>query len=595
MWGGRQSSAGVSVSEDDALSLSAIFAGVQLLSSIIGALPLSVYRKDGRSRQVADDEPAHHVLHTEYNPEMTASIGRRTSEFHRLLWGNEYAEIQNDQRGELSALWPLEPWRVQAKRRDSGQLFYLVDGTREVESSDMLHVPLVSKDGVTGRSFVDYALTSLGVGIATQDFSARFFGNGAKPGGLLKHAGSPSKEARKEFRESWQETHGGPENVNRVGVLWGGWDWLAGDGTMELEKAQLLQTKQFQTEEVARWLNIPPHLLRDLSRATFSNIEHQGIDFVIYSLMPPLVNKEQEYDRKLLRRLATARQVYCKHNVAALLRGDSAARAAFYKELWMMGVLSQNDIRELEDMNPIAGGDVYYVPVNMQPIQKAQAAIPDATNPKPPQDTQAQPAADGQPAEDAEDAAATGDVQGTALNGAQIASLILVTDKLAAKQYPADSSKAIIQAAFPLMDEALIDTIVDGLKDFESPAPNEPRPPSPALRPILADVFARLSKKLANEARRAAKKPGQFLAWLDAFFPKFEVTLAQALAPIDDNHAAGIAAAYCATSRELLLDIAGSAKPQELFGLVDLTLDEWAITHPGGWADKALEKIHAKV
>lgn len=503
----RQSVAGVDVSEEDALSLSGVFAAVQLLSSIIGALPLNVYRKNGNRREVAADLLVQSVLHDEYNPEMTASIGRRTNEFHRLLWGNEFTEIQRTPNGDVFALWPIEPWRVTMKRREDDALGWLIDGVDWIADRDMLRTPLISMDGVEGRSFVDFALKSLGLGIAMQDFSERFFGNDAKPGGLLKHPGNPKSEARKEFRKTWTEEHGGPGKAGRVGVLWGGWEWQAGDATMELEKAQLLETKRFQIEELARWFNLPPHLLRDLSRATFSNIEHQGIDFVVYSLTPPLVNKEQEYKRKLLKQIDPG--LYCKHNVAALLRGDSAARSAFYKELWMLGVLSQNDIRELEDMNPIEGGDVYYVPVNMQSISKANAPAPE---PKP-----------------------------------------------------------------------------------DHPAPQNPPPPAendaPRMQAVLADVLTRLGKKQANEARRAAKKPEQFLDWIDEFYPKFESTLAQALAPIDDNSADIIAADYCAYAREIMLDIAGSAKPQELYVLVDLKLNEWSITHPIGWAVKALEKI----
>lgn len=506
----RQSAAGVDVSEEEALSLSGVFAAVQLLSSIIGSLPLNVYRSDGKRREVANDLNVQQVLHDEYNPEMTASIGRRTSEFHRLLWGNEYTEIQRLPNSDVFALWPMEPWRVRTAR-DDGELGYVVDGNKWVDAQNMLHTPLISSDGVQGRSFVDFALKSLGLGIAMQDFSERFFGNDAKPGGLLKHSGNPKEDARKEMRKSWTETHGGPNNAGTVGVLWGGWEWIAGDATMELEKAQLLETKRFQIEELARWFNLPPHLLRDLSRATFSNIEHQGIDFVVYSLTPPLVNKEQEYKRKLLKRID--RTLYAKHNVSALLRGDSAARSAFYREMFGIGVFSQNMILELEDQNPIEGGDVHYVPVNMQPIEKAIA--PPAPEPAP---------------------------------------------------TPTPPSE-----------------------------PPQEKPPAPDLSPIYADVFTRLGKKEANEARRAAKKPEQFLDWLDGFYPKFEATLAQALAPISDEHADAIAKEYCTFARETLLDVAGAAKPQELFGLVDLQLNEWALTHPTEWAAKALEKINAKV
>lgn len=512
----RQTAAGVAVDETEALSLSGVFAAVQLLSSIIGALPLSVFRKSDKTREVADDLQVHGVLHDEYNPEMTAVVGRRTSEFHRLLWGNEYAEIQRMPDEDVFALWPLEPWRVRAKRNESGALGWLVDGQRWVADAKMVHVPLISFDGVEGKCFVDFALKSLGLGISMQDFSERFIANDARPGGMLTNPGSPSKAARKEFRDEFMEAHKDP---GIVGAMWGGWTYAPGTGTMELEKVQLLESKRFQIEEVARWFNLPPHLIRDLSRSTNNNIEHQGIDFVTYSLNPPLVMKEQEYNRKLLKRLG--KDLYCKHNVAALMRGDQSARSAFYREMFGIGVYSQNMILELEDQNPIEGGDVHYVPANMMSIEKANAP------PKP------------------------------------------------------EPAPAPTPAPAPAPTPA--------------PTPKPEEKPAPDLRPILADVFERLGRKHANEARRAAKKPEQFIGWLDEFYPKFEATMAQAISPIDDNNADAIAADYCSTARELMLDIAGSAKPQELFGLVDLKLNEWALMFPIGWAAKALEKINAKV
>ena len=509
----RQSAAGVDVSEEDSLSLSGVFAAVQLLSSIVGSLPLNVHRSNGKLREVANDLSVQYLLHDEYNPEMTASVARRTSEFHRLLWGNEYTEIVRAENNDIVALWPLEPWRVHMDRR-GGELGWRVDdidGADWIPDSEMLHTSLISSDGIEGRGFIEFALKSLGVSLAMQEFSERFFGNDAKPGGLLKHPGFPKKEARTELKKEWTAEHGGPANKGKVGVLWGGWDWIEGDGVMELDKAQLLESKRFQIEETARWFNIPPHLLRDLSRATFSNIEEQGIDFVVYTLMPPLVNKEQEYKRKLLKNID--RNLYAKHNVSALLRGNSAARSAFYREMFGIGVFSQNMILEFEDQNPIEGGDIHWVPVNMQPIEKAIAPPPEV------------------------------------------------------KPVPAPAP--------------------------ENPAPKPPAEPNdqprPDLAPILADAISRLARKEANDARRAAKKPDQFLTWMDGFYPRFEATLAQAIAPFNDKLADELAVEWCNESREQLLELAGRCKPKELSELVELKLSEWANVRPEAMAAKALE------
>lgn len=369
LFSGPQSTAGVPVTQDDALSLSAVFAGVNLLSRVVGSLPLHVYRRWGRAKEHAITHPAYRLLHTSPNPEMTSATFRRTLEWHRLLGGGAYASVQWAGNGKPVALWPLEPWRVRPKRRDDGELYYEVDGKQEVEPEDMLHVPLVSSDGVTGRSFMDWAVESLGLGIGTQQFAAAYFGNGARPGGVLTHTGKPSDEQMKAFRKTWEERHRGPANAGGTAVLWGGWSY-ASDGSFDPEKSQLLEQRRFTTEEVSRWLGIPPHLLRDLSRATFSNIEQQNLDFLAYSLGPVLVDYEQELDRKLL----SPPECFCKHNVGGLLRGDAAARSAFYASMFNIGAFSVNDIREREDMNPVDGGDVHLVPLAMAPLP--QVAFP---------------------------------------------------------------------------------------------------------------------------------------------------------------------------------------------------------------------------
>lgn len=374
-----QSSAGVPVTEQDSLSLSAVFAGVNLLSRVVGSLPLTVYRRWGRAKEPALTHPAYRLLHTSPNPEMTSATFRRTLEWHRLLGGNAYASVQWAGNGKPVALWPVEPWRVRPKRRDDGSLYYELDGGKQqVEPEDMLHVPLVSSDGVCGRSFLDWAVESLGLGIATQQFAAAYFGNGARPGGILTHPGQVNDEQRKKMRSGWEERHRGPARAGGTAILWGGWTY-SDDGGFDPEKSQLIEQRRFTTEEVSRWLGIPPHLLRDLSRATFSNIEQQGIDFVAYSLGPTLVDYEQEFDRKLL----SPPECYCKHNVGGLLRGDSAARSAFYAQMFGIGAFSVNDILELEDRNPVDGGDVHLVPLNMAPLPQAAFPPPAAPTPAP--------------------------------------------------------------------------------------------------------------------------------------------------------------------------------------------------------------------
>lgn len=385
LFSGRQASSGAPVSEDDALSLSAVFSGVQLLSRVLATLPLVVYRRVrqwGRdAREQAKSNPSHWILGTEFNPEMSAVIGRRVMEFYRLLFGAGIGQIAWDGAGRAAAIWPLQTWRVKPMRDDDGTLWYQVDRERRVEAADIICVPGFTKDGVTWESFLDYAFESLGMSISAQEFAGRFFANDATPGVILKHPGNPKKQAREELRDSWNEAHAGSKNRRKTAVVWGGWD-VADGGGLSPEDAQLLGVKAFGVVEVSRWLNIPPHLLRDLSRATFSNIEQQGIDFIVYSIGPTLKEWEQEFDRKLL----SPPDVYCKHNVNALMRGDTAMRGAWYNTLLNNGVFSVNDVREYEDLNPIESGNTYFVPLNMVPIGRAVAppVAPAPAAPPPP-------------------------------------------------------------------------------------------------------------------------------------------------------------------------------------------------------------------
>ncbi len=366
MWNTPTSHAGVEVTEEGSLSLSAVFAAVNLLSRIIASLPLKVYRKNGDGREEAVNDPACRVLGWSPNPEMTGFTDRQVRLFHRFLWGNSYAEIMWAGNGKVQAIWLIEPWRVRAQREKDSTLYYLVDGQRKIAAEDMIHVPLVSYDGIVGRSFVEYAIQSLGLGMATQEFAARYFGNGARPGTILEHPGTPNPEARKELRESWNEKHQGPHKAHGTAVLWGGWT-AKPDGSFDPEKSQLLEQRKFTTEEVARWLNIPPHLLAELTRATFSNIEEQGRSFIDYSIGPTLVADEQEYNRKLL----NPPVLYCEHDVSSLLRGNSAARIAFYNGMFNIGAYSINDVLKKEGENPIEGGDTHFVPLNMVSLEQA--------------------------------------------------------------------------------------------------------------------------------------------------------------------------------------------------------------------------------
>jgi HK97 family phage portal protein len=529
-----QSVAGVNVNEDSAMSLSGVFAAVNQLARIESTLPLAVWKKtiknDRPFRTLALDHQATQILGTEFNPEMTAAVGRRTLTMHRLLGGNAYAEIGWSGNGEVAALYPIEHWRVRPDRDEAGKLFYLVDGKRPVYAADMIHVPHVTMDGICGRSFIDYAFTSLGLGIATQEHAAALFGNGAHPGGILSHTGNPPQHQRNEMRESWQKGHGGPSKQGSLGIIWGGWQWVANAGSFSPEQQQLLEQRKFTTEEVARWLNVPPHVIRDLSNATNNNIEQQGIDFVVYSIGPTLIETEQEYDRKLL----NAPRLHCSHNLRALMRGDSAARATFYGAMLGNGVWCINDALEEEGMNPIGpDGDTHFVPLNMVPIDRA------INPPEPPA-----PAAPQEPGEGG------------------------LPPKPGAGKGVGDRPSSPGTGA---------------------PAGGKQKGDNKGgLASLLTHTLTRLGRVEINALKRAAEKPGKLFEWMEGFYPKHEGNLSMELAmvvaagacgltsPIDSSPVSALEFArdWCAASKAAIL-AASESKPAEFAGAMARVVSEW--------------------
>ncbi len=460
LWGGRPtSSAGVVVDEDSVLTLSAVFSACFRLASLQAQLPIGIYEKTDNGREERGMHPASGLLNTEFSPEQTAFTGRFMMDFWKPLFGAAVAEIGWDGAGRPRRLWPLGPWRVQVKQDETdGSIYYLVDGKKRINPRDMIYVPHVTSDGVTGMGFVQYAVESLGSAIAADRAAGRFFKNDMRPGGMLKHPGNPTDQARKKFRNEWQENHGG-EKQGSVGVLWGGWDWIREAGAIDPNKAQLLESRQWSILEVARWLNVPPHWLAELGRATWSNIEHQSIENLTHVISPLLVAKEQEYDRKLL----NPPRLYSKHNVNALLRGDMKTRGEFYRLMREIGAYSANKILALEDENGIgAEGDRRYIPVNWQPADDimtgAEASVKMAEAKKP------------EPA-------------------------------------PAQSGAGA------------------------APAAKSKKPAAMAVAGVLEHLLTMLSKKECNESNRAAKKPNEFMKWMDGFYETFEPLMTQGLAP----------------------------------------------------------------
>ena len=261
------------------------------------------------------------------------------------------------------------------KRSDNG-LSLVVSGDMsqmqvEIPMSDVLHLRGPGED-ILGMSVIAQAAESIGIALAAQTFAATFFSGGMGSGGLLKHPGQLSDAARSNIRKSWSSLYSGPNKAHKVKILEEGLEYV--QTTVPPNEAQFLETRQFQVTEIARWFRIAPHKIGDLSHATFSNIEQQSIDHVTDCLMPWLVRWEQEIQRTLIG--VEHKKRFASHNVNGLMRGDSSARANFYRTLSNLGTLSPNDIRDLEDLNPIAdpAGDSYFLMTNMATLGSIASA-----------------------------------------------------------------------------------------------------------------------------------------------------------------------------------------------------------------------------
>lgn len=613
------SSSGAEVTEEKVLSLSAILCGLGRYAKLLASLPLHVYKKLGGRRTVADHLAAHWLLHTEPNPEMTAYSARFAVEWNRLAGGKGCYEIEWADNGHPRYLWPLEAWRVKEQRDEDEALYYLIDGQRRLAPGDMLYVPLITTDGVCGFSFLDYAVDCLGLAISAQDLAAAFFAGGGKPGGILNNPKTPGDADRKKFREEWNAAR--KKQPGSVGVTWGGWEYQDKGLTIPPDQQQLLDSRRFSTEEIARLLDIPPALLHDLTKSAWNNVELQNIALLVYSLNPVLVSYEQEYDRKLL----NPPTVYSKYKVEGLLRAESDKRAAYGKEQFMFGGATINDWLRLNDQDEIGEeGDIRFVPANMVPLHKAiAAAAPEPTQvpaaaptpdniekiptPGEPPDpaAPAEPAGEPAPATNADGAAAQGDIQATALNGAQIASLIQVISAVALDQMPADTAKAALEGSFPLMGKALINSIIDPVevwKKTRPPAPASPAPAppaTPALRMLLIDTLGRLARKEANAARRAAKDLARLDAWAGEFYSgRHNTTLQMALQPImaalaigDDGHVAAagdLARAWTQRSRIDLFELAQRVTPATFAAEAEKLFAAWETERPQKTAEEVI-------
>jgi HK97 family phage portal protein len=374
-FGGGPTLSGIHISEDSALTFSAVWSAVTMISDDIASLPLNLYKRlPGGGKERFDSHPLYKLLRDAPNPEMDSMVFRRTMQTHLLLWQNAYAEIERDGIGRPVALWPLVPESVRLYRDRSRALQYRVrnpSGTEtDISPDDMLHLVGHSHDGSVGCSLVQNARESLALGLAAERFGGSFFGNGATFGGVLSFPGpKPSDLDDKNFREMLNARHQGVERAHKLLALYNGATYARMG--VPPNDAQFLETRVFQIREVARWFKIPPHKLADLADATFSNVEHQNLDYFGSCLRPWLALWEQQLTRKLVARLELTQQLI-EHETHAFLAADAAGRAALYTAESNIGSIKINEIRGYENRNPIDGGDDAFIQIQNIPVSLAR-------------------------------------------------------------------------------------------------------------------------------------------------------------------------------------------------------------------------------
>jgi len=374
---------GKSVTERSAMQMTAVYSCVRILAEAVAGLPLHLYRyNDDGGKEKAIDHPLYRLLHDEPNPEMSSFVFRETLMTHLLLWGNAYAQVIRNGKNEVVALYPLMPNKMSVDRDSSGQLYYsYYRGTDEairdkehtviLKPTDVLHIPGLGFDGLVGYSPIAMAKNAIGMAIACEEFGARFFANGAAPSGVLEHPGTIRDPSR--LRETWQSQFGGASNSGKVAILEEGMKYTP--ISISPEQAQFLETRKFQINEIARIFRVPPHMVGDLEKSSFSNIEQQSMEFVKYTLDPWVIRWEQSLQRALLG-FGEKEKYFFKFNLEGLLRGDYQSRMNGYAIGRQNGWMSANDIRELENLDRIPaeeGGDLYLINGNMLPMRDAGA------------------------------------------------------------------------------------------------------------------------------------------------------------------------------------------------------------------------------
>lgn len=489
--GGSRSAAGVRIDASNALQVAAVFSCLRILGETVAGLPLHVLERlpEGGKRQ-ARELPLYRKLHQQPNAWQTSFEWREQAVFHVGLWGNAFSELKPGPSGAVDQIVPLHPSRMKVERIENGRLRYKYreeKGQETIYSEEqILHIRGPSDDGVNGMSIVEECKDAIALARACELHGARFFAAGARPGFILSTDGQLNAEARETLASQWDRKHGGVANSQKTAVLTGGLKPYELPQSSNTD-AQFLEARKYQLEEIGRLFRIPGSLLGIAGAG--GNPEHSGLEFVQHTILPWL----RRFESAFMRDLIEQDDIYeVEFDVRGLLRGDSASRSSYYRAMWDIGALSTNDILNLENRNPVEGGDVRYRPLNMGTLgeQPTEGDVLAQQQPGSEIDGQAVegglaaaagevvPAVPEAPAEPAE----------TSLSTAEVSSLLTVVKQITDGMLTVDAARAIIAAAFPVLSAARVETILQGVAVKQEEPPQAPAAPAAAAPPAARSL-----------------------------------------------------------------------------------------------------------
>lgn len=555
---GKKVTSGVRVNATTAMNYSACWAAKRLITETIATLPRVMYKQVGSKKSPAIGHPTYKMFRSEPNIRQ-GGVNHHAQQFGYLVdWGNCFAEKVVDPIGRSVQTYPIHPSRVPKEGvtidPEDGTLTYKVLNDKlpptYLHQSEMFHVPGIHcDDDLWGKGVIAHAAESIGMGIATEQYGASHFGNGGGPSIVLTHPKSLGETGAENLRRSWQKRHSGPDKANGLLVLEE--DTKVSHLSFPPEANQFLQTRQFNITEIARWYNVPPHLLRELSKSSFNNIESESLHFILISIMPWLIRYEDECNRQLL--IEEDKNTYFfKFLLQGMLRGDQTARAAFYKAMFEMGVYSINDILELEDRNPIGEmGDLRFVPVNFSTLENAFS---------PPQLPVA-PVAPAQDNPDTEDSDPADDSGAKAMQN-----LFQDLTRLAMQQQAASQPVIVIPDNKTTTETEITKTTL-----------------ATAAQSVLSSTISDMIWYEGKKAAREAQNSRTFEAWCESFYnDKFKALFADKVRPmLAASTAFGVTltaeeltSIHCNQSRADLLALL-STPNKEFVSAVQTTVDNW--------------------